>query len=321
MIDEDEEAHLARISANLEEELDTISSLWPLRHELPPALCRTLLRRAATRARVWRDGGARSRFLTRRADRVAGAWMLALHAPIRDVPWLALHPRRRCAHEDDLRPRRPTARRELPDGGSEASTMMGYTRAEENRMTRRPGIGDRATKLESLRAFEARASVLAEACERFWPKVECSSDPNACWIWKGSQRRANRKLRRIAYGTFRFMGRTWDAHRVAFMLSVDDPTGSVVRHACDNGLCVNPAHLELGTQRDNVLDMHRRGRASLPPIRRGSAHPRATLTARKVHRIRDLHRRGQSFSAIGRAVGCTRGAARAVALRISWKHL
>ena len=55
--------------------------------------------------------------------------------------------------------------------------------------------------------------------------------------------------------------RTARAHRVAWEIARGPiPEGHVVRHRCDNPPCVNPDHLELGTQADNVQDMVDRGR-------------------------------------------------------------
>jgi hypothetical protein len=52
------------------------------------------------------------------------------------------------------------------------------------------------------------------------------------------------------------------AHRLAFERAwgVTAPQGMVVMHTCDNPGCVNPMHLMLGTQKDNIQDMHRKGR-------------------------------------------------------------
>lgn len=80
-----------------------------------------------------------------------------------------------------------------------------------------------------------------------------------CWEWTGS-------LDKSGYGTYSLGGRTIRAHRFAYLLAYGAlGDEQVVRHKCDNPKCCNPNHLESGTQFDNVMDMHSRGRAVPPP--------------------------------------------------------
>lgn len=98
--------------------------------------------------------------------------------------------------------------------------------------------------------------VLTPLAERFWlrvKKTECG-----CWLWTGSKARCG-------YGTIG-LGRRGDgtayAHRVSYELHVGPiPGGMLALHKCDVRTCVNPAHLFLGTKRDNTQDMMRKGRA------------------------------------------------------------
>jgi len=87
------------------------------------------------------------------------------------------------------------------------------------------------------------------------------------------------------YRRVRVGGRRTAAHRLAYCeahsLSLDEIDGFVVRHRCDNPGCVNPDHLELGTQADNVRDRDERGRTS-----RGASHYSAKLTEVDVLAIR-----------------------------------
>jgi len=90
--------------------------------------------------------------------------------------------------------------------------------------------------------------------------------PNFCWLWTGA-------YARYGHGSFRFNGRTGSAHRFAWMLANQQliPDGQVVRHWCDTPACVNPDHLELGTQQDNVNDMLERTYIPVETCKRG--HP------------------------------------------------
>lgn len=79
-----------------------------------------------------------------------------------------------------------------------------------------------------------------------------------------------------------------NAHRISYYLATGvDPGRLVVRHTCDNRTCVNPDHLVLGSQKDNIADMYARDRANNPvkvgddgvqAIRRLAATERTRLT-------------------------------------------
>lgn len=91
---------------------------------------------------------------------------------------------------------------------------------------------------------------------RFWAKV-IKSD-SGCWEWTGTRNENGYGL-----GGMKFSGggREALAHRTAWTLVHGPiPENSCVLHACDNPLCVNPSHLSLGSQRDNMLDMRAKGR-------------------------------------------------------------
>jgi hypothetical protein len=75
-----------------------------------------------------------------------------------------------------------------------------------------------------------------------------------CWIWTGST--VNN-----LYGCVNFNYKQYLAHRIAYKLFVGKISRSKkVCHKCDTTLCVNPLHLFMGTQKDNLADMTRKGR-------------------------------------------------------------
>jgi hypothetical protein len=91
---------------------------------------------------------------------------------------------------------------------------------------------------------------------RFWSKVDKTSNPNGCWIWTAGKSRLN------GYGQFFVAGRNHSSHRSAYEIQYGPiPDGLLVLHRCDTPACVNPVHLFLGTQQDNMTDMVQKGRS------------------------------------------------------------
>lgn len=116
--------------------------------------------------------------------------------------------------------------------------------------------------------------------ERFWSHVEKS---DGCWLWTG-------ELAGKGYGRMKFAGVREHAHRMSWEFA-NGPVqaGLLVLHKCDTPACVRPDHLFLGTQKDNMRDMHAKGRAVQV---RGEQHGRAKLTEEQARQLLAEYRAG-----------------------------
>lgn len=84
---------------------------------------------------------------------------------------------------------------------------------------------------------------------RFWSKVDCRED-DACWPWTGARGYGPDS----GYGYAQWHGRSIGAHRVAALVAGKTAgSGQVIDHLCRNRLCVNPAHLEVVSPKENTL--------------------------------------------------------------------
>lgn len=99
------------------------------------------------------------------------------------------------------------------------------------------------------------------------------------------------------YSYVEYGGKREMAHRAAYRLWKGvDPGNLLVCHQCDNPCCVNPAHLFLGTAKDNAQDRDRKGRANR---RFGNRHPFCKITDQQVKEIKSLFAGGMKQKAIG----------------------
>jgi hypothetical protein len=138
----------------------------------------------------------------------------------------------------------------------------------------------------------------------FWEKVQKT---DGCWYWTGA------KLPN-GYGAVGLYDTSYYAHRVAWAIYYGDTTKFVL-HKCDNPPCVNPAHLFLGTQLDNMHDCTSKGRKTPPPRI-------CKLTEEQVQRIRAIHAEGLfGYRHLGYIFGVDRAVIKKIVKHRIWKHI
>lgn len=154
---------------------------------------------------------------------------------------------------------------------------------------------------------------------RFWSKVEMGA---GCWLWRAAKTSCG--YGHIGIGK----KRTENAQRVAWRLTFGAiPSGMYVLHHCDNRLCVNPDHLFLGTHRDNMIDMARKGRDAVHAnpdtcSQKGEGNGNSKLSTDQVQQIRKLYDTGSwTRLALARKFGVARVTIAGIVTRNKWKHL
>lgn len=148
--------------------------------------------------------------------------------------------------------------------------------------------------------------------ERFWAMVDVS-EPDSCWLWLGSK---NHK----GYGMFRwYPGKNpIGAHRASWTIVHGAPQGDFhVLHSCHNPACVNPSHLRLGTNAENMADRTADGNTA-----RGESSGRAKLSREDVISIRTMYKSGKyTQKELGELFNISRTNIGNIVRLNSWRHL
>ena len=164
-----------------------------------------------------------------------------------------------------------------------------------------------------------------EQVDRFWAKVKIQ--PSGCWEWQAS-------LDGRGYGQWVQGNQSFRAHRLAHALYyLTNLTGLVLRHICDNKLCVSPYHTIPGSHSDNARDAYERGLRekkdrsnivryrSSPKTNFGDNHHRSKLTAEQVREIREQYENGEAQRTLAAKFSISRSVINQIIQRDTWKHI
>lgn len=120
---------------------------------------------------------------------------------------------------------------------------------------------------------------------RFWNKVDRRKE-NECWTWQGYKGYKG-------YGQIVICQKQILTHRYSYELHNGEiPKGMYVCHKCDNPSCVNPKHLFLGTQKENMQDASKKKRCVHPEetICFGEKNGNSKLTDEEIKKIKSAYK-------------------------------
>ena len=131
-----------------------------------------------------------------------------------------------------------------------------------------------------------------------------------CWLWQGS-------LTTKGYGQFSVGGKLQRTHRASYEAHIGPITGGLhVLHSCDVRHCVNPEHLRLGTNLENMADREASGRTS-----RGERHATAKLTRSQAAEIKQRRLAGEVARTVAESFGVSKATVYDIAKGKRWAHL
>lgn len=186
--------------------------------------------------------------------------------------------------------------------GLDLPLKTGVMRCRMNRSESGKRVSSIGAKATALRFARTPESV-------FWAKVK-RAGARECWFWQGAR---NTK----GYGAMNFRCKTWSAHRLAWALTNGAaPSTQHVCHRCDNPSCVNPAHLFLGTNTENVGDRDSKNRQA-----RGVKIWSTKLNGKAATKIRRLLAAGRSISDAASEFNVNRKTIRQIRDRKTWRYV
>lgn len=145
--------------------------------------------------------------------------------------------------------------------------------------------------------------------KRFWKRISWVDD-TFCWNWKGPLT--------DGYGQMKIKGFMEGVHRVSWTIHYGQiPNNKFVLHKCDNRCCVNPSHLFIGTNQDNMTDMANKGRAF---SMKGESHVNHKLSEKEVIEIRKFKGKRQNAK-LAEKFGVKIPAIWKIQHNLTWSHI
>jgi len=126
---------------------------------------------------------------------------------------------------------------------------------------------------------------------------------SGCLLWQGLKTKNG-------YGKTSYKRKTWSCHRLVKFLETGRE-GAVAMHKCDTKTCINPAHIEWGTQKKNLMDMSARGRSALAKI--------TPVVASEIRRIYSTGKHTQEQ--VAKMFGLTQTNVSNIVLRKTWVNI
>jgi hypothetical protein len=142
-------------------------------------------------------------------------------------------------------------------------------------------------------------------------KLDFKIDDNGCFVITSHKKTGG------GYGYMYLNGKHHRIHRLVYEECFGElQEGLVIRHKCDNRICINPEHLETGSNKDNSMDAVSRKRNAF-----GSRNGRAKITEEQAKEIKNLLQNGLTVTSVMLRMNLSRKIVRSIKEGKTWRHV